>query len=54
MLRVASWSTMGNDSVLATYPVTIAVRKVELGDLGDRLQLVRALFEAQLLIGFTT
>jgi len=24
-----------------------------LGDLGDRLQLVRALFEAQLLVGFT-
>jgi len=24
-----------------------------LGDLGNRLQLVRALFEAQLLVGFT-
>jgi len=53
MLRVTPWNTMGNDSVLFTYSVAIAVRMVALGDLGDRLQLVRALFEAQLLVGFT-
>lgn len=50
VLRVTPEEALGVDSILAAYPAAVAVRDVALDDLGDRVQLVRALLEARLLV----
>ncbi|GAB0492174.1 hypothetical protein MMPV_003434 [Pyropia vietnamensis] len=50
MLRVTPEEALGVDSILAAYPAAVAVRDVALDEVGDRVQLVRALLEARLLV----
>lgn len=50
LLRVTPEEALGVDSILAAYPSAVAVRDVALDEVGDRVQLVRALLEARLLV----
>lgn len=50
LLRVTPEEALGVDSILAAYPAAVAVRDVALDEVGDRVQLVRALLEARLLV----
>ena len=53
LLRVTAEEAVGVDTLLAAYPAAVAVRDVALDDVRDRVQLVRALLEARLLVVVT-
>jgi len=53
LLRVTAEEAVGVDGLLAAYPAAVAVRDVALDDVRDRVQLVRALLEARLLVVVT-